>query len=184
MSTTISTRIRNPSYSNDDPFQVWLAATEACRNNLRRFLPSNPTDNDIREVCRLVIKDSRDSIDNAIQTVQNIGSGPDAGGVCPPNHIDKYETYNLGGDIFVLYHPMLRYRDTVTDTYGTNVDQIHWCLYMARGGTDRNHCIDIDQNNIEIHVFDPISQSWQHMIQCMHAPCFIQHCSSIHIHDW
>lgn len=88
-------------------------------------------------------------------------------GVCPPNHIDKYETYNLGGDIFVLYHPMLRYRDTVTDTYGTNVDQIHWCLYMARGGTDRNHCIDIDQNNIEIHVFDPISQSWQHMIQCM-----------------
>ncbi|KAE9387038.1 hypothetical protein BT96DRAFT_927802 [Gymnopus androsaceus JB14] len=80
--STISTSAS--SYSKDDPIQVWLAATEPCRNNIRQHLPPNPTDDDIREMCRF-LADSVGGIDVAISNVKSISTGPgdsgDFGGV-------------------------------------------------------------------------------------------------------
>lgn len=77
--------------------------------------------------------------------------------------MNNYLFKDLGNGLFVLYHPMLPNSTTVEQLYGTNLDHIYWCLYVARGGTERRHCIDPVQNRIEVSVFVPFMHEWHSM---------------------
>lgn len=74
-----------------------------------------------------------------------------------------YEVKDLGNEMFVLYHPMVPNGSTMQHLYGSNPDNIYWCLYVARGGTERRHCIGYVQNGIDVSVFVPFLNEWRSM---------------------